>query len=140
MPSFRLRTAVPTDVDGLVGLWRDAAENAGRPVDTRAAVGALIDRDPDALIVAEDEGVLVGSVIAGWDGWRAHLYRLAVRPDRRRQGIGGALLAAVEERLRALGARRIDAMVLDRNELGQRLGPARGHRRQDEWSRWVTSV
>ena len=98
MRSFRLRTAVPADVAGLVGLWRDAAENAGRPVDTRAAVGALIDRDPDAL------------------------------------------LAAAEERLRALGARRIDAMVLDRNELGQRLWSARGHRRQDEWSRWVTSV
>ena len=109
-------------------------------MDTRAAVGALIDRDPDALIVVADEGVLARSVIAGWDGWRAHLYRLAVRPDRRRQGIGGALLAAAEERLRALGARRIDAMVLDRNELGQRLWSARGHRRQDEWSRWVTSV
>jgi hypothetical protein len=39
MPSFRLRSAVPADVAGLVGLWRDAAENAGRPVDTRAAVG-----------------------------------------------------------------------------------------------------
>ena len=90
--------------------------------------------------MAADEGVLVGSVIAGWDGWRAHLYRLAVRPDRRRQGIGVALLAAAEERLRALGARRIDAMVLDRNELGQRLWSARDHRRQDEWSRWVTSV
>jgi len=47
---------------------------------------------------------------------------------------------AAEERLRALGARRIDAMVLDRNELGQRLWSARDHRRQDEWSRWVTSV
>ena len=81
MPSFRLRTAVPADVDGLVGLWRDAAENAGRPVDTRAAVGALIDRDPDALIVAEDEGVLVGSVIAGWDGWRAHLYGWPCAPS-----------------------------------------------------------
>jgi len=46
MPSFRLRTAVPADVDGLVGLWRDAAENAGRPVDTRAAVGALMTGTP----------------------------------------------------------------------------------------------
>jgi hypothetical protein len=47
---------------------------------------------------------------------------------------------AAEERLLALGARRIDAMVLDRNELGQRLWSSRGYRRQDEWSRWVTSV
>lgn len=39
-----------------------------------------------------------------------------MHPERRRQGIGTALPAAVEERFRALGGRRADAMALDRNE------------------------
>jgi ribosomal protein S18 acetylase RimI-like enzyme len=78
--SFALRAATIADIDGLLELWQEAAENAGRPADTREALTALLGRDPEAVIVAEQDGGLVGSVIAGWDGWRCHLYRLAVRP------------------------------------------------------------
>jgi ribosomal protein S18 acetylase RimI-like enzyme len=134
---FSLRTASPGDADGLLELWQEAAENGGRPPDARQAVLALLSRDPRALIVAESDGVLIGSVIAGWDGWRYHLYRLAVRPGWRRQGVGSALLDAAENRLKVLGAARIDAMVLDINDLGQNVWQARGYSRQGDWRRWV---
>jgi ribosomal protein S18 acetylase RimI-like enzyme len=137
---FALRTARADDVDGLLDLWREAAENDRRPPDTRPAVAALLVRDAAAVILAEHDGELVGSVIAGWDGWRCHLYRLAVRPGWRREGVGGALLAAAEDRFRALGATRVDAMVLDGNDLGQQLWRARGYVRQADWSRWVKAL
>jgi len=63
--------------------------------------------------------------------------RLAVRPGWRRQGIGSALLDAAENRLKVLGAARIDAMVLDINDLGQSLWQARGYSRPGDWRRWV---
>jgi ribosomal protein S18 acetylase RimI-like enzyme len=69
-----------------VAFWREAAENSRRPPDTAEAVTALLGRDPEAVILAEHDGALIGSVIAGWDGWRYHLYRLAVRPGWRRRG------------------------------------------------------
>lgn len=135
-----LRAASAADTDGLLELWREAAENDARPPDTAQAVTALLGRDPDAVIVAEHDGALIGSIIAGWDGWRYHLYRLAVRPDWRRRGVGSAFLAAAERRLSALGATRVDAMVLDRNDLGQNLWQAGGYRRQDDWRRWVKAL
>ena len=138
--SFDLRAASSTDTDNLLGLWREAAENDGRPADTREAVLALIGRDPAALIVAEHDGELVGSVIAGWDGWRYHLYRLAVRQDWRRRGVASALLDAAETRFADLGATRADAMVLAGNDLGQRLWAARGYREQGNWRRWVRKL
>jgi ribosomal protein S18 acetylase RimI-like enzyme len=132
-----LRAALPADIDDVLHFWERAAEDAHRPIDTAESVGRLIARDPEALLLAVDAGVIVGSIIAGWDGWRAHLYRLAVDPRPRRAGIGRALIEAAETRLAALGASRFDAMVLDDNRLAQHAWEAAGYRRQPEWSRWV---
>jgi ribosomal protein S18 acetylase RimI-like enzyme len=138
---YSLRSATTADVSGLLSLWVEAAENDSRPTDTREAVLALLSRDPDAVIVAAaDHGDLAGSIIAGWDGWRYHLYRLAVRPAWRRRGVGSALLGAAENRFMALGATRADAMVLASNDLGQRLWQASGYNEQAEWRRWIKAL
>ena len=138
---IELRPAVVADVPSLLGLWEVAAENDSRPTDSAVKVETLISRDPEACTVAvTEEGRVVGSLISGWDGWRAHLYRLAVHPDVRRQGLARRLLAHAETRLVALGAGRIDAMVLEGNDLGQSLWKSSGYESQAEWRRWVRPV
>ncbi|MFF0410628.1 GNAT family N-acetyltransferase [Kitasatospora sp. NPDC004745] len=134
-----LRTATPDEIPALLALWARAAKGASI-TDDPAGVAALLARDPECLIVATpagDPATVLGTVIAGWDGWRCHLYRLAVDPDHRRRGIGAALLAAAERRFAALGGRRADAMVLDDNALGHRTWQAAGYRPEPQWSRWV---
>ena len=135
--SIEYRSGTPADVDALLEFWSRSAENESRPTDSRTAVESLLARDPEALIVAERGGRIVGTIIAGFDGWRCHLYRLAVDPEERRQGIGRELLTRAEARFVALGATRIDAMVLDGNRLGQAIWETSGYVRQPDWSRWV---
>ncbi len=136
MNDLRVRAATPADLDAVLAFWKTAAEGTSIS-DDRAGVERLVERDPQALILAELDGELVGTVIAGFDGWRCHLYRLAVHPERRRRGIGSALLTAAEERFVALGGRRADAMVLVRNEGGQRAWEAGGYHPEEQWRRWV---
>lgn len=136
MSELRIRAAAPGDLDTVLAFWKTAAEGTSIS-DDRDGVERLVARDPEALILAEQDGELVGTVIAGFDGWRCHLYRLAVHPERRRRGIGSALLAAAEERFTALGGRRADAMVLVRNETGQRAWRAAGYGPEEHWRRWV---
>ncbi|RKT19538.1 ribosomal protein S18 acetylase RimI-like enzyme [Streptomyces sp. 1114.5] len=134
-----LRPATPEEIPALLALWARAAKGTSI-TDDEAGVAALLARDPECLIVAtpaDDPTALLGTVIAGWDGWRCHLYRLAVDPGHRRRGIGAALLAAAEERFAALGGRRADAMVLDDNALGHRTWQSAGYEPQPQWSRWV---
>ncbi|PYC64793.1 GNAT family N-acetyltransferase [Streptomyces tateyamensis] len=136
MSDLIIRPARPQEIPDLLAFWARAAEGTSI-TDDPAGVARLLEHDPQALIVAERAGAVIGTVIAGWDGWRASLYRLAVDPDQRRQGIGAALLAAAEQRFAALGGRRADAMVLEHNEVGRQAWRSAGYRREDQWRRWV---
>jgi ribosomal protein S18 acetylase RimI-like enzyme len=133
---LRIRTADVADVPAVLAFWKAAAEGTSVSDDI-AGVSRLIERDPEALILAERGGELVGTVIAGWDGWRASLYRLAVHPDHRRQGISRTLLDTAHARFAAVGGRRADAMVLVANESGQQAWAAAGYEREEHWRRWV---
>ncbi|MFD9432298.1 GNAT family N-acetyltransferase [Streptomyces sp. NPDC060002] len=136
MTDLRIRAAGPEDLDTVLAFWKTSAEGTSIS-DDRSGVERLVARDPGALILAERDGELAGTVIAGFDGWRCHLYRLAVHPERRRQGIGSALLAAAEERFVRLGGRRGDAMVLTRNETAHHAWRAAGYAPEEKWRRWV---
>ncbi|MFD5414915.1 GNAT family N-acetyltransferase [Streptomyces nojiriensis] len=99
------------------------------------------------LHIGSASGAELGEVLAFWktaaEGTSisddlAGVERLHDRdPGYRRQGIGAALPAAAEERFAALGGRRGDAMVLDRNERAHRVWDAVGYRPQEQWTRWV---
>ena len=87
--------------------------------------------------MAGPAGAIVGSVIAGWDGWRGSVYRLAVAPPHRRRGIGGRLLHAAEERLVALGARRLHAIVVGTDALAVGFWEATNWEHQPEQRRYT---
>ncbi|MEV0350519.1 GNAT family N-acetyltransferase [Nonomuraea sp. NPDC050680] len=133
---MKIRHGGLDDVPAVLDFWLLAAEGTDRR-DSPDKVVALIERDPEALLIAELDGELVGTLIAGWDGWRAHLYRLAVHPAHRRKGIATTLLAAAESRFAAFGAFRADAMVLDDNLSAHGVWAAAGYALQPTWSRWV---
>lgn len=136
MSDLHIRHATLSDIDAVLRFWREAAEGTSIS-DDHDGVARLITTDPEALLLAERDGLLTGTVIAGFDGWRCSAYRLAVHPDCRRQGIATALMEAVEQRFLALGGRRVDAMVLEANDRAQHTWGAAGYQREDHWRRWV---
>ncbi|MCX5414171.1 GNAT family N-acetyltransferase [Streptomyces sp. NBC_00059] len=139
MTDLDIRPAALSDVDAVLRFWREAAEGTSI-TDDHDGVARLIERDPEALILAEHDGRLAGTVIAGYDGWRCSMYRLAVHPDFRRQGIASALMDVAAQRFAALGGRRVDAMVLEANAQAHHAWAAGGYHREDHWRRWVKSL
>jgi ribosomal protein S18 acetylase RimI-like enzyme len=87
---------------GLVRSWNDPVLDIQRKLAVQ----------PELFLVARD-GVhsLIGSAMAGYDGHRGAVYYLAVAPERQKQGIGRALMTAVEERLIVLGCPKLNILI-----------------------------
>lgn len=140
MDQITYRLAKFGDIEPLLEFWDAHAEHNARPADDAVSLNLLINTDPSSLMLALDNGAIIGSVIAGRDGWRASIYRLAVHPDFRGQGVGRELLSKATIRLREPGARRIGAVVLDENALGQKFWSGVVFHKQLERSRWINDV
>jgi ribosomal protein S18 acetylase RimI-like enzyme len=134
-----IRCATEADLDGVVDLWHHAAGPSRHP-GQRAEAEILLGRDPEALLVALTDGAVVGTLIVGWDGWRCHLYRLAVAQSARRSGIAGALAAEARRRATDHGAVRIDAMVNTDNLGAVAFWESAGFRADSHDGRWSLVV
>ncbi|MDQ1481359.1 MAG: hypothetical protein QOI44_2220 [Actinomycetota bacterium] len=101
-----LRTGTPADVEAVLAFWLEATAEPST-TDDAAGLEGLLERSPGALILALEGDAIVGTIVAGWDGWRGALYRLAVQPSYRRRGVATRLVAAAEQLLRDQGVRRM---------------------------------
>src|SRR5687768_5338020 len=105
-----LREFRESDYETVVALWQ-ACGLTVKPSDTLPELRKLVERNPGLFLVAEDEGEIMGTVIGAWDGRRAWVYHLAVRPDAQRRGTARLLMDEVEGRLRAMGATKLNLLV-----------------------------
>ena len=108
-----------------------------RPSDGPEATLLKLTRDPGLFLVARDgDGRLVGTVMGAWDGRRAYVYHLAVAPERRREGIAGALMDELEERFIALGAVKAKLQILVENETSRAFFARRGYLLETDCEPW----
>jgi ribosomal protein S18 acetylase RimI-like enzyme len=102
----------PSDYEAVYQLWESMEKGVhlGRS-DTPAEIEKKLGRDPDLFLVAESDGMLIGSVMGGFDGRRGLIYHLAVAASYRGVGIGSRLMEEVESRLRAKGCLKCYLLV-----------------------------
>jgi len=137
-----IRPARSDEVQQVLALWREA-DATPSPTDARDKLMKLLGEPSAVLLAAEVGGRLVGTVIGGGDGWRGNIYRLAVLPAYRRQGIARALVGEAERRLSRMGARRVSALVESDHkwatDFWDSLG-ASGYRHDERMRRYVKTL
>lgn len=91
------------------GLWTRCTGFTMRDIDDcEDAIKTFLKRNPDTCFVAEDDdGRIIGAILAGNDGRRSRIYHTAVDPDARGRGIGSMLVGRVVETLRAIGLPKV---------------------------------
>jgi len=134
-----LRSANPRDIDSVLSLW-EVAGGPSSTSDTPEGLARLLAQAPEALLLAESGDGLIGSLIAAWDGWRGSFYKLVVHPEHRRLGLATKLLREGETRLRAQGAVRLTAIVLEDDPAAMAFWKAAGYLRQSQQTRFVRDI
>ncbi len=137
--AVEVRDCTTRELPQVLGLW-DAADAEPTVTDDLAGLEALLSFASGSLLVALHDDVVIGTLICGWDGWRAAFYRLAVAPMFRRQGIATALVREGERRLHQWGARRIAVIAVESAPAAVPFWIAAGYVPQTDRSRLVKNL
>jgi ribosomal protein S18 acetylase RimI-like enzyme len=118
-----VRRVTSADTEGVLGLWSEVFPVYGDPAHPQRDPAASIARKlafGDGLFwLAEQDGRVVGTAMAGYDGHRGWLYSVGVHPEARRSGVGARLVAEAERALAALGCPKVNLQVYATNAAGQ---------------------
>lgn len=114
-----IRLMEPNDYDSVHALWESTPGMGLNSIDdTRSGIEKFLVRNPSTCFVAEEDGRIIGSIIAGNDGRRGSIYHTAVRTDRQRQGIGRSLVEHAMAALEREGISKVFLVVFARNSRG----------------------
>lgn len=121
------------DTEAVVSLWQEAGltrpwNNPHQDINRKLKV------QPELFLVAVDEGSVVGSVMAGYDGHRGWLYYLASAPHRRGEGIARRLVESAEARLIEMGCPKVQLMVRPENGIAKEFYDALEYEPFDIWA------
>lgn len=131
--SIDIRGFEPSDTEAVVSLWQETGLT--RPWNNPYQdISRKLDVHPELFLVATDDGGLVGTVMAGYDGHRGWLYYLAASPSRRGEGIGRRLVERAEELLLEMGCPKVQLMVRPENGGVHDFYATLGYEPFDSWT------
>jgi len=121
-PGFRIRRMREADLPRVLAVevvcfstpWKEATFTG------------LMRRTDTDLYVAEAEGTIVGYAACWTVIDQSELGNVAVSPEARGQGVGGALVETVIERVKERGARELFLEVRESNDVAQGIYRSRG--------------
>jgi ribosomal protein S18 acetylase RimI-like enzyme len=106
-----IRAYEESDEAAVAALWREVFADAPAHNVPEEDIRRKLAVQRELFFVAVDGGDVVGTALAGYDGHRGWVHYVAVKPSRRRRGIGAALMKRVEEELAAAGCPKLNLQV-----------------------------
>ena len=116
---MQIRIMTIDDYDDVHALWMTIKGFAIRSIDDSSeGVERFLKRNPGTSVVAEEDDRIIGAILCGHDGRRGCLYHVCVHPDRRRRGVGKAMVVFCMEALRKEKISKVSLIAFTKNDIG----------------------
>jgi ribosomal protein S18 acetylase RimI-like enzyme len=106
-----IRPYEDADEPGVIALWRALWPDSAPHNDPATSIRKKRAVEHEMFHVAVANGVVVGTVMGGYDGHRGWVYAVGVAPPQRGQGLGAALVRRLEADLLERGCLKINLQV-----------------------------
>jgi len=103
------------DSDAVEQLWKEVFPNDPPHNAPRKVIQEKMSIQKELFFVAEDNGVIIGTIMSGYDGHRGWLYSVAVKPEFRRRGIGRGLVDHAVAALSDIGCPKVNLQIRPTN-------------------------
>lgn len=128
-----IKTMTIDDYDKVYDLWINTpGMGLNSADDSRDGIGRFLARNPSTCFVAEEDGRIVGAIMAGHDGRRGYIYHTVVLPRYRRRGIARRLVESAMAALESEGINKAALVVFGRNETGNGFWESMGFISRDD--------
>lgn len=101
--TIQIRQYQESDREAVIDLWNESSPGQAPHIDPATAIRKKWEVQRELFFVAEFDGAVVGTAMGGYDGHRGWVYAVAVKPQFRRQGIGGALVQSCRSGISRFG-------------------------------------
>lgn len=113
-PQVKIRPFQLSDQKNVLKLWHlcgliVSQNNPVQDIDRKLRV------NPEWFLVAEIDGDVIATCMAGYEGHRGWINYLAVRPDLQRRGFGKKIMRRAETLLKAAGCPKINLQIRSNN-------------------------
>jgi len=100
--------------------------------DSFMGIEKFLKRNPNTCFVAEQNDIIVGTILGGNDGRRGYIYHTAVELDYRNRGVGRALVENLIESMRYEGIYKIALVVFEKNTEGNKFWEEIGFSKRED--------
>lgn len=128
-----IRKMIIEDYEPVYALWKTCKGMGLNDVDdSKEGIEKYLNRNPNTCYVAEEDGKIVGVILAGHDGRRGFLHHTAVSELHRHKGIAGKLVEVALASLRAEGIRKVALVAFSENQVGNAFWEKEGFTVRDD--------
>ena len=128
-----IRTMEFQDYDRVYDLWINTPGMGLNTVDdSREGIQRYLRRNPQTCFVAEEDGKIIGAVMAGHHGSRRLIYHTPLRSEYQGRGIGKNLVERAMDALEQEGIHKTALVVFKRNVSGNGFWEKIGFESRDD--------